>query len=466
MADGVFKAAFDTDLPIGATTFFIQELGRDASPESPETPDLKSSKSQPADHDSDNLPAPVQQQEEATAQAEMPVPATPSEAQDVQPHAADRIMPWSEQDNINDVIAGPNQDGTGHESASPANSPNESDRHNSSDNPARSVEEDGDALFHAAAGAGESSQELPDLDGPGETHGADMATNASEVTTDIEPQNQDAHVDHDSHRARKRRHESEESTIIINSKQDTAKKTLEPVDVSPVQKKRKLARDRKEGSGIPRKSERTTQAVPGTEIKVFFASNTTVNSTRSNLDQLGRLGIIKIEDAADCDVYCVKHKTRFNRSANFIKAILLGKPVVSDDWLWTSIRVGKRHNHIDYLAKDQLRERAWGFRVTDAVERGQNRVQALKGCRVVFTNGLVKSLGDAYDDLQEVALVAGATSVDVLKGGNPSGASERNVLVLGDEDEACTQDLIKNGWSCYNKEMVRRPPLFYQPSLC
>ena len=162
-------------------------------------------------------------------------------------------------------------------------------------------------------------------------------------------------------------------TIVADIDMERLKKALKPVEVNVTRPKAmaqrqhgKLAKDlRSEAKSEERDTER-----------VYFSSNTEIDFDVSNLQKLSHLGISKTEDLRQCDTYVVKENAPLVRSTSLVLTTLAGKPCVTDDWLQSSIRVGKLHNYVAYLAKDAPREAKWGFSGSSSRAKSQRHAGA------------------------------------------------------------------------------------------
>ena len=202
-----------------------------------------------------------------------------------------------------------------------------------------------------------------------------------------------------------------------------------------------------------RTTTRSSQTSTKERTKVYFSSNTEVDMVPTNLKKFQKLGIERADSAMECDVLCVGKGAQLRRTANLLTAALRGKPIVTDDWLLSSIWVEKLHNPLGYQAKESMEERHYAFRWADVTARSGKGQQTWKDYDILVTSSLKRELADKFLDFKTVATLAGASRVRVLgKHSEPNGDGKS--LTLGTENDEKIEDLTRKGHQCYAKDMM------------
>ena len=234
----------------------------------------------------------------------------------------------------------------------------------------------------------------------------------------------------------------------------------EPVEEKPKKRspgKRMLKSLKRSSSWGPNASHRATpekERVPKqTVIKVFFASSTSVDTERSSIDKMRAFGVIKASKVAACDVFCVRKSAALKKTYNLILAIISGKPIITEDWLHDSLRVGTRHNYNNYPVKAPRREKEWGFKIAAAIERGRKGHKALDDYEVAVTESAEKALGAAFKDIDTVVEAAGSEII-IISEASHIGRPKDNVLMISSQDDSLLGPLTEAGWRCYNKDIL------------
>ena len=150
----------------------------------------------------------------------------------------------------------------------------------------------------------------------------------------------------------------------------------------------------------------------GSGMKIMFArSSSSVNQSGGTLMKFLRSkGVSTVKSVKDCDVLCVG-SGQLKKTSNLVLAVLGGKKIINDDWAQDSFDRGQLQDLDDYLATDPEREAEWGINLSEAIERGKKNVKPFMNHVVCFTDGARKELGSKYDELKEIALLAGARAV-------------------------------------------------------
>ncbi|KAI9715376.1 MAG: hypothetical protein M1812_006021 [Candelaria pacifica] len=163
---------------------------------------------------------------------------------------------------------------------------------------------------------------------------------------------------------------------------------------------------------------------------------------------------VEVVSADGSDFLCVG-SGELKKTTKLILSVALGKTVVTDDWVVDSSRAGFLLDPTPYLPSDSTRERLWGFKLQEAIERGKQGAQVFDGWTIYLTPSLRKELKDPKE-LQQIAYAAGADDVILHAPIKPAKNLSENSLVLGssEHDDDAAAGLVKKGWSLYDKEIV------------
>lgn len=186
-------------------------------------------------------------------------------------------------------------------------------------------------------------------------------------------------------------------------------------------------------------------------IRILFSSSTAVSNSRPFMKFLSQQGIVKVHSVPQCTVLCVG-KGELKKTSKLIMAIMLGKEVITDDWVTESARCNEIQNFEEHLAQDPGREQEWGFNIREAVERGRQGLEILQEWTVIFTASAKKEVGKSgFSDLKEIATYAGAKSVSTTL---PKKSPEELpfTLVIGTVADVDSPTLAK--WKCYTRDII------------
>ena len=146
-------------------------------------------------------------------------------------------------------------------------------------------------------------------------------------------------------------------------------------------------------------------------IRILFSSSTAVGDSRAFIKFLSQQGIEKVQSVSECTVLCVG-KGELKKTSKLIMAVMLGKEVITDDWVTESARCNGLQSIEEYIARDPEREDEWGFNIRDAIHRGRQGLKILQDWTVIFTASAKKEVGKSgFSDLKDIATFAGAKSV-------------------------------------------------------
>ncbi|KAI4164393.1 MAG: hypothetical protein LQ342_002040 [Letrouitia transgressa] len=198
----------------------------------------------------------------------------------------------------------------------------------------------------------------------------------------------------------------------------------------------------------------TASATPSQKlsINVLFASSTSVDDSPALTSFLAKQKVRSVKSVKDCQVLCVG-KGELKRTSNLILAILAGKDVVRDTWIWESAKLGKLLDCSAFLAEDLEHEYEWGTTLAEAVQRGRQGVRPLQGWWFNITRAARKELGKGYDDIKEIAVTAGAEGVqNTIPRKSPDQAPRTIVIASARDTDMHT--LQERGWKVFTKELI------------
>ena len=191
--------------------------------------------------------------------------------------------------------------------------------------------------------------------------------------------------------------------------------------------------------------------VSNDSIRILFSNSTAVSNSRPFMKFLSQRGIEKVNSVPQCTVLCVG-KGELKKTSKLIMAVMLGKEVITDDWVTESARCNKLQNIEEYLAQDPEREREWGFSIREAVERGRQGLKILQDWTVIFTASAKKEVGKSgFADLKEITTYAGAESVLTTLPKKPP-EEMPFTLVIGTVADVGSPALRE--WKCYTRDII------------
>lgn len=186
-------------------------------------------------------------------------------------------------------------------------------------------------------------------------------------------------------------------------------------------------------------------------MRILFSSSTAVSNSRPFMKFLSQNGIEKVQSVSQCTVLCVG-KGELKKTSKLIMAVMLGKEVITDDWVTESARCNELQHIEEYLAQGPEREREWGFRIREAVERGRQGLKILQDWTVIFTASAKKEVGKSgFSDLKEITTYAGAKSVLTTLPKKPPEVLPFT-LVIGTVADVGSPALGE--WKCYTRDII------------
>ncbi|KAL9127013.1 MAG: hypothetical protein Q9217_004028 [Psora testacea] len=187
-------------------------------------------------------------------------------------------------------------------------------------------------------------------------------------------------------------------------------------------------------------------------IRVVFASSSAIGGSKQFTKFLRNQGIRIVDAIQDCSTLCVG-KGELKKTSKMIMAVLLGKQIVTDDWVIDSAKAGKHLDVERYLARDKTKEAEWGIHLDEAIERGTHGVRPFHGWTIVFTRTAKKDAGKSgFDGLKDLAMMAGAKEVSCVLPKKPMEETPRTLVIASGDDPSLAQ--LKRGWRCFVREIM------------
>ncbi|KAL8676717.1 MAG: hypothetical protein Q9186_006783 [Xanthomendoza sp. 1 TL-2023] len=186
--------------------------------------------------------------------------------------------------------------------------------------------------------------------------------------------------------------------------------------------------------------------------RVLYASSTHVGQASAYSRFLRQHNIRQVKSIKDCDILCTG-KDELKRTSKLMLAILMGKEVVTDEWVIQGTKTNKVLDTSDFVPEDTAREREWGTSLSDAIDRGRHGLKPLQGWTINFTPSAKKELGKSWSELKEICSVAGATAVLAMIPRKSPADSEKTILIAA-SNEADRETLEERGWKIFTKDII------------
>ncbi|KAL8717034.1 MAG: hypothetical protein Q9225_005689 [Loekoesia sp. 1 TL-2023] len=187
-------------------------------------------------------------------------------------------------------------------------------------------------------------------------------------------------------------------------------------------------------------------------LRVYYASSTKIEESTVYTRFLRQHNIKQVKNVADCDILCTG-KGELKRTSNLILAVLMGKDVVTDQWVVQSAQKHKVLDTTDFVPENPAREREWGTSLSDAIDRGRRGLKPLEGWTINFTPSIKKELGKSWSELKEVCLAAGAAAVQAMIPRKSPAESGATVLIAASH-EPDLSTLEERGWRVFTKDII------------
>ena len=193
---------------------------------------------------------------------------------------------------------------------------------------------------------------------------------------------------------------------------------------------------------------------PFTDVgtRIVFASSSSAGDSKPFLKFLSKKGVKQVQSVHDCTVLCVGKELK--KTSKLILAVLLGKDIITDNWVTDSVKENDLLNFVPYIARDPKREAEWGISLAEAIYRGKQGVRVLQDQTILFTPSAKKELGkNGFDELKEIVKCAGAKGVSsALPRKGPQ--ETPSTIVIATQDSAEVEALQPLGWRAYVKDII------------
>ena len=190
------------------------------------------------------------------------------------------------------------------------------------------------------------------------------------------------------------------------------------------------------------------------ELRVFFANSTTIDNAARCMSFLAKQNVAKASSVKECDLLCIGAGD-LKRTSNLVLAVLYGKQIVTDDWVKDSAVKGELLDFNNHLARDDAKEAEWGISLSDAIDRGKDGNKPLRDWTLHFTSAAKRELGKGFTDLSDLAMIAGAKSVQAsLPRKASEDVPEMVIIIATAHNDSDVSALTHGGWRCFSKDIV------------
>lgn len=190
-----------------------------------------------------------------------------------------------------------------------------------------------------------------------------------------------------------------------------------------------------------------------TKLRVFFGSSTTVDKSSKFMGFLENHGVMKVKSVKDCDILCIGNSD-LKKTGNLVLAVMSGKQVITKDWVVQSVAKGELLDPNGFLARDPVKEAEWETDLDEAIKRGKQGVKPFLDFTVFFTPAAKKELGTGFTELKDIAIHAGAKSVQATLPRKSSLAQAPKTIVIALPGDSDLLALEEGGWRSFNKDIV------------
>ncbi|EUC45611.1 hypothetical protein COCMIDRAFT_36703 [Bipolaris oryzae ATCC 44560] len=189
----------------------------------------------------------------------------------------------------------------------------------------------------------------------------------------------------------------------------------------------------------------TTEVYDGHPPRVA-SSNSTITKSSQAVKLLKKQGGAYVEKLTDdFNILCVRDSD-LQKKTKVLYAIARGIPIVTDAWLLESAKEGRLLSLSAYKPSTSKQEEEWGFRFDDVFGQPQT---PFEGYTIHFT----KNLRGVYESFPEVVAVCKAAGAKNVTSSRMNTTGDNIVLANNYEDDPEAQKLIKDGITCYTKDL-------------
>ncbi|KAF2503276.1 hypothetical protein BU16DRAFT_577098 [Lophium mytilinum] len=223
-------------------------------------------------------------------------------------------------------------------------------------------------------------------------------------------------------------------------------------------------------TNLPSKASKTGKRSPSPVVNYLRSSQNTVSESQLYESQLPRIAfsnstimeeekIVKfldkhggklVDEMTEANILCVG-RSELKKTVKLLLAVVLGIPIVTDDWLVNSHAMGRLLKPDGFAPRDHKSEEAWGFSMRDVLRQPQRTL--FSGKTVCFTPALSK-VYQPLKDIKGVALQAGAVKVMVRMATGFKDDKNTIVLAMGDGKDPDATALQGRGITCYTRDLL------------
>ena len=248
-----------------------------------------------------------------------------------------------------------------------------------------------------------------------------------------------------SNKARGARRETASGSISSETQNSTAQTTPESpttAAASPISSSTRSTR-----------STSSRKPIEGYDMRIYFASSTTVQTRKDIKDFLKTSMIRTVKSPDKCTHFCVGSKGELKKTSNVVKAVMNGNQVTIDKWLTDSAAKGSLLDPNEYLP-DTPSE--WNIDLAEAIQCGREGVSVLKDHLIFFTEDAKEALGDGYEDVRTIVLSAGAVDARCVKRANIKGGEfgTSTIYIAKGEDDLDLDQCLAEGLKVFNRDIV------------
>lgn len=185
--------------------------------------------------------------------------------------------------------------------------------------------------------------------------------------------------------------------------------------------------------------------------RVVYTSSTTVGESTVYTKFLRQHNVKQVKKMHDCDVLCTG-KGEIKRTSKLLLATLMGKDVVTDQWIIQSAQQNRLLETTGFIPEDKKRKQEWGTSLSDAIKRGRDGLKPFEGWTINFTPSAKKELGTSWSELKDICLVAGAEVRAIIPKKSPEEID--STIVIGASNEADQATLEERGWRIFTKDII------------
>lgn len=104
---------------------------------------------------------------------------------------------------------------------------------------------------------------------------------------------------------------------------------------------------------------------------IVFSSTCVVQNKKKTMQSFSELGGKITDNISHADILCTPASGEIKKTPKLILAIVLGKMIVTEEWVVDCTRRNRILDPGAYLPRDKARETEWNFKLSEAVKRGR-----------------------------------------------------------------------------------------------